>query len=152
MSEPSSSRDSVGSSFHRLFEKLKVALAKHGHRSKEYIKVREQISAELMLVRFTARTIEKLCDAVRGMVDTVRRHERKIQVLCVEKGSMPRPHFIKVFPGSETSQRWIKNEIAAARAYSSQLARYEPDILEEITKLGEIQKRIGIPLDRKSVV
>jgi RNA polymerase primary sigma factor len=131
---------------HRLFEKLKVALVKHGHRSKEYIKVREQISAELMLVRFTARTIEKLCDAVRGMVDTVRRHERKIQVLCVEKGSMPRPHFIKVFPGSETSHRWIKNEIAAARSYSNQLARYEPDILEEITKLGEIQKRIGIPL------
>jgi RNA polymerase primary sigma factor len=131
---------------HRLFEKLKAALVKHGHRSKEYIKIREQISAELMLVRFTARTIEKLCDAVRGMVDTVRRHERKIQVLCVEKGSMPRPHFIKVFPGSETSQRWIKNEIAAARNYSSQLARYEPDILEEITKLGEIQKRIGIPL------
>jgi RNA polymerase primary sigma factor len=131
---------------HRLFEKLKVALVKHGHRSKEYIKVREQISAELMLVRFTARTIEKLCDAVRGMVDTVRRHERKIQVLCVEKGSMPRPHFIKVFPGSETSQRWIKNEIAAARNYSNQLARYEPDIIEEITKLAEIQKRIGIPL------
>ena len=131
---------------HRLFEKLKIALVKHGHRSKEYVKVREQISAELMLVRFTARTIEKLCDAVRGMVDTVRRHERKIQVLCVEKGSMPRPHFIKVFPGSETSQRWIKNEIVAARPYSNQLARYEPDIIEEITKLGEIQKRIGIPL------
>ncbi len=131
---------------HRLFEKLKIALVKHGHRSKEYVKVREQISAELMLVRFTARTIEKLCDAVRAMVDTVRRHERKIQVLCVEKGSMPRPHFIKVFPGSETSHRWIKNEIAAARVYSSQLARYEPDILEEITKLGDIQKKIGIPL------
>jgi RNA polymerase primary sigma factor len=131
---------------HRLFEKLKAALVKHGHRSKEYIKVREQISAELMQVRFTARTIEKLCDAVRGMVDTVRRHERKIQALCVEKGNMPRPHFIKVFPGSETSQRWIKNEIAAARSYSNQLARYEPDILEEITKLGEIQKKIGIPL------
>ena len=72
--------------------------------------------------------------------------ERKIQVLCVEKGSMPRPHFIKVFPGSETSHRWIKNEIAAARSYSNQLARYEPDILEEITKLGEIQRKIGIPL------
>jgi len=27
-----------------------------------------------------------------------------------------------------------------------QLARYEPDILEEITKLGEIQRKIGIPL------
>src|SRR5262245_46331226 len=131
---------------HRLFEKLKAALAKHGHRSKEYVKVRDQISNELMHIRFTARIIEKLCDSVRGMVDEVRRHERATQNLCVEKGGMPRPHFIKVFPGSETSQRWIKNEIAAARPYSGQLARYEPNILEEIQKLADIQKRIGIPL------
>src|SRR5215510_8206157 len=88
---------------HRLFEKLKAALAKHGHKSKEYIRVRDQISNELMNIRFTARIIEKLCDSVRGMVDQVRRHERRIQALCVEKGGMPRPHFIKVFPGSETS-------------------------------------------------
>ncbi len=131
---------------HRLYEKLKLTLVKHGHKSKEYVRVRDQISTELMHIRFTARIIEKLCDSVRGMVDQVRRHERKIQLLCVEKGGMPRPHFIKVFPGSETSQRWIKNEIAASRQYSSQLARYEPDILEEITKLGEIQRKIGIPL------
>jgi RNA polymerase primary sigma factor len=131
---------------HRLYEKLKVALVKHGHKAKEYIKVREQISGELMNIRFTARIIEKLCDSVRAMVDEVRRHERGIQNLCVEKGGMPRPHFIKVFPGSETSQRWIKNEIAAERSYSSQLARYEPNILEEIQKLADIQKRIGIPL------
>jgi RNA polymerase primary sigma factor len=131
---------------HRSNEKLKVALVKFGHRSKEYVKIREQISAELMAIRFNARIIERLCDNVRGMVDTVRRHERKIQSFCVEKGGMPRPHFIKVFPGSETSQRWIKNELAAEHAYSTQLARYEPDILEEISKLGDIQKRIGIPL------
>jgi len=131
---------------HRLLEKLKAALVKHGHKSKEYVRVRDQISTEMMHIRFTARIIEKLCDSVRGMVDQVRRHERKIQQLCVEKGGMPRPHFIKVFPGSETSQRWIRNEIAAGRPYGVQLARYEPDILEEITKLGEIQRKIGIPL------
>ena len=131
---------------HRLFEKLKAALAKHGHKSKEYIRVRDQISNELMNIRFTARIIEKLCDSVRGMVDQVRRHERRIQALCVEKGGMPRPHFIKVFPGSETSIRWIKNEIVAGRPYGTQLARYEPDILEEIQRLIDIQKKIGIPL------
>jgi RNA polymerase primary sigma factor len=131
---------------HRLFEKLKGALAKHGHKSKEYIRVRDQISSELMNIRFTARIIEKLCDSVRGMVDQVRRHERRIQALCVEKGGMPRPHFIKVFPGSETSIRWIKSEIAAGRPYGMQLARYEPDILEEIQRLIDIQKKIGIPL------
>jgi len=130
----------------RLNEKLKSALAKHGHRSKEYVRVRDQIGAELMLIRFTARIIERLCDNVRGMVEQVRSHERHIQSLCVARGGMPRAHFIKVFPGNETRLSWVRNEIGAAHGYSSQLSHYEPNILEEQQKLIEIQKRVGIPL------
>jgi len=130
----------------RLYEKMKRALVEHGHRSKEYIRVRDQIGNELMNIRFTARIIEKLCDSLRGMVEEVRSHEREIMNLCVNKGGMLRPHFIKEFPGSETNMRWVKNEIAAGRPWSSQLARYEPNILEQQQKLLAIQKRIGIPL------
>jgi RNA polymerase primary sigma factor len=131
---------------HRLYEKMKRALAEHGHRSKEYIRVRDQIGSELMNIRFTARIIEKLCDSLRGMVDEVRSHEREIMNLCVNKGSMLRPHFIKEFPGSETNMRWVKNEIAAGRPWSNLLSRFEPNILEQQQKLLTIQKRIGIPL------
>jgi len=130
----------------RLYEKMKRALVEHGHRSKEYIRVRDQIGNELMNIRFTARIIERLCDSLRGMVEEVRSHEREIMNLCVNKGSMLRPHFIKEFPGSETNMRWVKNEIAAARPWSGQLARFEPNILEQQQKLLAIQKRIGIPL------
>jgi RNA polymerase primary sigma factor len=131
---------------HRLYEKMKKALAEYGHRSKEYIKVRDQIGGELMNIRFTARIIEKLCDSLRGMVDEVRSHEREIMNLCVNKSAMPRQHFIKVFPGNETSMRWVKNEIAANRPWSNVLVRYDPAILEQQQKLLAIQKRIGIPL------
>ncbi len=131
---------------HRLYEKMKRALAEHGHRSKEYIRVRDQIGNELMNIRFTARIIEKLCDSLRHMVDEVRSHEREIMNLCVNKGGMLRPHFIKEFPGSETNMRWVKNEIAAGRPWSNLLSRFEPNILEQQQKLLTIQKRIGIPL------
>jgi RNA polymerase primary sigma factor len=130
----------------RLYEKMKKALAEHGHRSKEYIRVRDQIGNELMNIRFTARIIERLCDSLRGMVEEVRSHEREIMNLCVNKGGMLRPHFIKEFPGSETNMRWVKNEIAAAKPWSGQLGRFEPNILEQQQKLLAIQKRIGIPL------
>src|SRR5215831_16330640 len=130
----------------RLYEKMKKALVEHGHRSKEYIRVRDQIGNELMNIRFTARIIERLCDSLRGMVEEVRGHEREIMNLCVNKGGMLRPHFIKEFPGSETNMRWVKNEIAAAKLWSNQLARFEPNILEQQQKLLAIQKRIGIPL------
>src|SRR5712672_835348 len=134
------------SKIHRLYEKMKRALAEHGHRSKEYIRVRDQIGSELMNIRFTARIIERLCDSLRGMVDEVRSHEREIMNLCVNKGGMLRPHFIKEFPGSETNMRWVKNEIAAGRPWSNLLSRFEPNILEQQQKLLAIQKRIGIPL------
>jgi len=134
------------SKIHRLYEKMKRALAEHGHRSKEYIRVRDQIGNELMNIRFTARIIERLCDSLRGMVDEVRSHEREIMNLCVNKGGMLRPHFIKEFPGSETNMRWVKNEIAAGRPWSNLLSRFEPNILEQQQKLLAIQKRIGIPL------
>ena len=134
------------SKIHRLYEKMKRALAEHGHRSKEYVRVRDHIGGELMNIRFTARIIEKLCDSLRGMVDEVRSHEREIMNLCVNKGSMLRPHFIKEFPGSETNMRWVKNEIAAGRPWSNLLSRFEPNILEQQQKLLAIQKRIGIPL------
>jgi RNA polymerase primary sigma factor len=134
------------SKINRLYEKMKRALVEHGHRSKEYIRVRDQIGNELMNIRFTARIIERLCDGLRGMVEEVRSHEREIMNLCVNKGGMLRPHFIKEFPGSETNMRWVKNEIAAARPWSGQLTRYEPNILEQQQKLLAIQKRIGIPL------
>ncbi|HXZ54560.1 MAG TPA: RNA polymerase sigma factor RpoD [Burkholderiales bacterium] len=130
----------------RLYEKMKKALVEHGHRSKEYVRVRDQIGNELMNIRFTARIIERLCDSLRGMVEEVRGHEREIMNLCVNKGGMLRPHFIKEFPGSETNMRWVKNEIAETKPWSSQLARFEPNILEQQQKLLAIQKRIGIPL------
>src|SRR5450830_1083609 len=131
---------------HRLFEKKKSALAKHGSRSKEYLKIRDKISTELMNIRFSARIVERLCDALRGLVEQTRRHERHIQQLCVTKGNMPRPHFIKVFPGNETNLRWVGNEIAARHPYSGQLARYQPAIMESQQKLLNLQAKIGIPL------
>jgi len=130
----------------RLYEKLKAELAKNGPRSKDYIKYRDQIGQELMHVRFSARIIERLCDSVRGMVEQVRRHERLILDLCVEKATMPRARFIKVFPGNETNLRWLKNELALDESYALALARFEPNILEQQQKLIDLQSRIGIPL------
>ena len=131
---------------HRLFERKKSALVKHGSRSKEYLRIRDKISAELMNIRFSARIVERLCDALRALVDETRRHERHIQHLCVSKSGMPRPHFIKVFPGNETNLRWVGNEIAARHPYSNQLSRHQPAIMESQQKLLDLQGRIGIPL------
>jgi RNA polymerase primary sigma factor len=131
---------------HGLFVKMQNALAKKGPRDKAYLKAQQQISAELMNIRFTARIIERLCDSVRHMVEDVRNHERKILELCVKKGNMPRPHFIKVFPGNETNLEWLKHEVTGGKPYASTLMRAAPAIIEEQQKLIDLQNHIGIPL------
>jgi len=130
----------------QLYEKMRVLLAKKGSQDKSYLKVQQQISAELMNIRFTAKTTERLCDSVRGMVDDVRKHERRVLHLCVDKSHMPRPHFIKSFPGNETNLDWLKQEIAVAKTNGAQLLRAAPAIIEEQQKLIDMQERIGLPL------
>ncbi|MBK5106303.1 MAG: RNA polymerase sigma factor RpoD, partial [Burkholderiales bacterium] len=130
----------------RLFERKKSALVKHGSRSKEYLRIRDKIWDELLNIRFSARIVERLCDSLRGLVEETRRHERHIQQLCVTKSNMPRPHFIKVFPGNETNLRWVGNEINARHPYSNLLARHQPAIMENQQKLLDLQAKIGIPL------
>src|SRR5207245_381438 len=117
-----------------------------GSKDKDYLRARDQISNELMGIRFTARTVERLSDSVRSLVDEIRRHERQIHDICVEKAQMPRQHFIKIFPGTEGSRRWLTNDISAAQPWSEALRRLEPSILELLGKIQAVQQKIGIQI------
>jgi RNA polymerase primary sigma factor len=130
----------------RLFEKMLKVLENKGSKDKDYLRVRDQISNELMTIRFTARTVERLCDSVRSLVDDIRSHERQIHDIAVNKAQMPRQHFIKVFVGTEGSKRWLSGEINAANPWSESLARVEPSILELLGKIQGVQQKIGIPV------
>ncbi|HMV94473.1 MAG TPA: RNA polymerase sigma factor RpoD, partial [Thauera aminoaromatica] len=129
-----------------LYEKKMQALEKRGSQDLSYLALQQQISDELLNIRFTAKAIEKLCDSVRHMVEQVRSHERQILQLCVDRAGMPRQHFIKVFPGQEVNLDWLKDEIAAGKNYADGLMRIHPAVLEEQQKLIDLQDRIGIPL------
>jgi RNA polymerase primary sigma factor len=130
----------------RLFERMQRVLENKGSKDKDYLRVRDQISAELMTIRFTARTVERLCDSVRGLVDNIRSHERQIHDISVHKALMPRQHFIKVFVGTEGSKRWLSSEVNASHPWSEQLARVEPAILELLGKIQGVQQKIGISI------
>ncbi|MDR0379995.1 MAG: RNA polymerase sigma factor RpoD [Candidatus Accumulibacter sp.] len=128
--------------------KAHAALLRKGSQDRTYLKHRKKISAEMMGIRFTSKTIERLCDSVRGMVEEARACERKIQRICVDTVRMPRPYFIKAFPGNELNLDWVGQEIevAAGKSYASVLSRNAPNIREEQKKLLALQARIGIPL------
>jgi RNA polymerase primary sigma factor len=129
-----------------LFGKMGKAYEKFGYRSKQYDKLQEQISLELMQFRFSAKQVDKLCDTMRSLVEEVRGHERSIQELCVVKAHMPRPHFIKMFVSNEDNLKWVEQEISAKKPYSETLQRFQAAIIDQQKRMLEVQKRVGIPI------
>ncbi len=129
-----------------LYNKMIKSLAKNGSRSRPYLKTQEEISAELMFIRFAAKQVEALCDGLRGLVEEVRSYERAIMELCVEKAAMPRAYFIKTFPGNEEDLNWVGREVGGRKPYSEVLSRFAPAILEQQQALIDLQKRVGLPV------
>nr|WP_196863796.1 RNA polymerase sigma factor RpoD [Polaromonas sp. CG_9.7] len=127
-------------------EKVQKTYEKEGYGTPVYLKTQKALSDELMTVRFTAKTIEKLCDLLRGQVLDVRKKERELRKIIVEKCGMPQETFIKDFPPNLLNLKWVEKQVASAKPWSTVMARNIPPIQELQTKLGELQARVVVPL------
>jgi RNA polymerase primary sigma factor len=129
------------------FDKLVKASDKHGHGSPAYMKAQRALGEALGTIRFTVKTIDRLCALLRSQMEELRRHERDIRRIAVERCGMPQEHFIAHFPPHALDRHWAEKEAAARKPYSSALGRHLPAIQELQAKMGEVQARAGIPLD-----
>jgi RNA polymerase primary sigma factor len=129
-----------------LFEKLHKTFDKEGYGTPAYLKTQKAISEEMMTIRFTARTIEKLCDLVRTQVDDVRKKERELRRIIVDRCGMPQEMFIKEFPANLLNLKWVEKQSAAGKAWSVTMTRNIPAIQELQKKLLDIQTRVVVPL------
>lgn len=130
----------------QLHNEMQEILEKEGSGGKKYKELQGNISAELMVIRFSAKMVEKLCNTQRGLVHDVREYERKILQLCISKAGMPKSHFIKAFPGNETNLDWATLEIESNKPYSQALIHYRPAIMEQQQNLLSLKEKIGIPI------
>jgi RNA polymerase primary sigma factor len=129
------------------FDKMRKAFEKDGYESGSYNKAQQAISNELMTIRFTVKTIEKLCGILRSQVDDVRRYERELRKILVDKCGMPQEYFIKHFPPNILNLKWSEKEVAASKPYSVILARNLPPVQELQKKLADQQAKAVVPLD-----
>jgi RNA polymerase primary sigma factor len=129
------------------FDKMRKAYERDGYKSNPYNKAQHAISDNLMEIRFTVKTIEKLCHILRSQVDDVRRYEREIRKIVVDKCGMPQDHFIKAFPPNVMNLKWAEREIARALPYSAVLQRNLPAVQELQQKLIDLQAKAVVPLE-----
>jgi RNA polymerase primary sigma factor len=129
-----------------LYKKLLSALDKDGPNSKSHIQVRDRITQELTKIRFVAKQVQALCDDLHKVIEQIRKHEREILAICVDKARMPRTHFLKAFNGKQTNLRWVSHEVASEAAWAESLKRMEPAIIEQQNGLLNLQKTTGLPI------
>ena len=97
-----------------------------------------------MTIRFTARTVERLSDSVRSLVDEIRRHEREIHDISVEKAQC-RVRTSSRFSRARKARGAGSTKSTPARPGASR-CRVEPSILELLGKMQAVQQKIGIPV------
>jgi len=139
-----------------MFEKVHKVYDKEGYGTPSYTKAQQSLSDELMTIRFTARTIERLCDLVRTQVDDVRKKERELRRIIVDKCGFPQDEFIRDFSGFDKNGnriasnllnlKWVEKQAAAGKPWSAVLARNIPPVQELQQKLTDIQSRVVVPL------
>ena len=129
------------------FDRMRKAYEKEGYRSVAYDRAQQAISDDLMTIRFTVKTIEKLCNILRAQVDEVRRHERELRKIVVDKCGMPQEHFIRSFPPQALNLKWAEKEAASGKPYSAVLGRNLPAVQELQQKLIDLQARAVVPLE-----
>lgn len=130
------------------FDKIQKAYATDGYRSKAYNKAQEGVNTHLLSLRFTAKTIEKLCDLLRGQIETLRTVERTVYDICVRKCGMSHEHFMANFVGNEVNLKWAEKEAKAGKPYSAALGRALPNIHELQTRLITLQaEQVVVPVD-----
>ena len=122
------------------------ALDKSGSSSAKYLEHRGNIANKLLEVRFSTRQIEKLSDSLRSRVDKIRKLEREIRDICLDRVNMDRDHFIAHFLPNATNLDWIEEEIAKKRAWSETLDRFRHAILEKQTEMAELEQHARVSI------
>ncbi len=130
----------------KAYKKAQAAHSKYGLGSPQHLKAQTEVTELLMAIRFSVRQVDRLCEQIRNAVEEVRSHERKIMEFCVTRSGMPRPHFIKTFPGNETNLAWVDKEIAAKKGYCSTLAKVQYEVKAHQEALLAMQERVGLPI------
>ncbi|TAM04717.1 MAG: RNA polymerase sigma factor RpoD [Paraburkholderia sp.] len=131
-----------------LFEQMACTTDSDARASAAEMAICEEIQRELAPIRFTARTIDRLCTLLQAQVAQIRAIERNVLTIVVDRCGMPREAFVEQFPGNETDFDWAVRTAAKSSKYGAAMTRSLPAIQAEQAKLAEIEASASLSLQQ----
>ena len=128
------------------FEKMRRAVEKEGYNSPNYEKAQTIIRNELLGFRFTAKSVERLCDTIRSQFHDVMATERALVNILVDKIGVNRNDVLNDLPNYSMDLSWTDKLLSEDKPYRALLERNVPAIQELQQKLLNIKSTVVIPL------
>jgi len=131
----------------KLYTRLTRATNRYGSDSKGAKRLRKELSQHFMELKLTPKLVERLTLQLREVIGEIRRHERAIMSLCVDRAKMPRKTFLASFPENETNPNWLKRHLRKTNKYASALSEVAPEVRRYQRKLVEIEQDCGLSIN-----
>jgi len=108
--------------------------------SKKAEKQKELIKETIMGVKISPKLFDLLQQIIITYMSEVKRFEKEIRELVVNKAGLPMEEFRKTFIGNETKLTWIDKYIRAKRKYSSILNKNKNKIVANQKRLAKLEE------------
>ena len=98
------------------------------------------ITETMMGVKISPKLFDLLQRIITTYMEEVKRFEKEIRGLVVNKAGLPMDEFRKTFIGNETKLTWIDKYIRAKRKYSSKLNKNKAKIVANQKRLAKLEQ------------
>ena len=129
-----------------LYGKFQKAHAKLGPADKKVLKLRADMAAEFMTLKFPLGMVESLTRKLREVVGSVKEHERRILDICSRQAKMPRKDFLRAWEGNATNLKWADEVIRRKQKWASGVREHKDAIVAEQEKLIGIENALFLSM------
>jgi len=123
---------------------LERCRARYGIGAPQMEKHQAKLTAELMEIRLVPRQVDYLSQVMREIVDEVRRLEKGIIKICVQKARVTRKTFISKFVGRESELFWIRSMMRGKEGDKTILKAHAEDLENLRDKLQNLENITGL--------
>ena len=128
----------------RQYNKTNKIMEKKGRNSAEAQTEFEKLGNIFKFLKFSPRMFDDIRAIARIDLETIRIHERLIQVLCVKDARMPRKDFIKAFKDNFTKLT-ITNTLLKNKKYKTDLLKkVQQDVQISQKEILAIEEKVGL--------
>ena len=131
-------------SIRKGFKSLERCQSRYGIGAPQMEKYQAKLSGELMEIRLVPRQIDYLSQVMREIVDEVRRLEKDIIKICIQKARVTRKTFISKFVGRESELFWIRSMMRGKEGNKDILKAHSEELENLRDKLANLENIAGL--------